>query len=78
MLEVALLLKEAAWLIPGPQPQLLVDIVPLFETIADLGASGEIMRAAFAVPVYRSWWASRGDCRKSCSAIPIRTRTADT
>jgi phosphoenolpyruvate carboxylase len=64
LLELGLLLKEAGLLIPGPQPQLLVDIVPLFETIADLGASGEIMRAAFAVPVYRSWLKSRGDCQE--------------
>jgi phosphoenolpyruvate carboxylase len=64
LLELGLLLKEAGLLIPGPQPQLLVDIVPLFETIADLGASGEIMRAAFAVPVYRSLLVSRGDCQE--------------
>ena len=36
LLELALLLKEAGLLRPGPTPQLDVNIIPLFETIEDL------------------------------------------
>jgi phosphoenolpyruvate carboxylase len=43
MLEVAVLLKEASLLTPGPQPSSALRIVPLFETIADLEASHRIM-----------------------------------
>ena len=63
-LEVAILLKEAGLLRPGPVPALDLDIVPLFETIADLAASADIMRAAFALPVYRALVAARGDCQE--------------
>ena len=43
MLEVAVLLKEAALFTPGPTPSCELRIVPLFETIADLKASDRIM-----------------------------------
>src|SRR5258706_3650877 len=57
LLEVALLLKEVGLESPG---RLMVNIVPLFETIGDLDRAAEIMRAAFGLPVYRRWLASRG------------------
>ena len=43
MLEVAVLLKEAGLVTPGPQPASALRIVPLFETIADLEASHSII-----------------------------------
>jgi phosphoenolpyruvate carboxylase len=57
LLEVATLLKEVGLASPG---RLTVNIVPLFETIADLDRSADIMRAAFRLPVYQRWLASRG------------------
>lgn len=38
-----------------------VDIVPLFETIADLKAAPEIMETLFKTPVYRDYLRSRGN-----------------
>ena len=58
LLEVAVLLKEAG-LLKGEATA--VNIVPLFETIDDLAACGAIMRAAFALPLYRKLVASKGD-----------------
>ena len=52
LLEVAVLLKEVG-LLRGNA--LAVNIVPLFETIDDLARSPDIMRAAFALPLYRRW-----------------------
>jgi phosphoenolpyruvate carboxylase len=43
LLEVAVLLKEAALFTPGASPSCELRIVPLFETIADLQASDRIM-----------------------------------
>ena len=57
LLEVAILLKEGG-LLQGTR--LAVDIVPLFETIDDLGRGAEIMCAAFALPSYRAWLDGRG------------------
>src|SRR5262249_52753063 len=56
LLEVAVLLKEVGLASPG---RLMVNIVPLFETIADLERSADIMGAAFRLPVYQSWLAGR-------------------
>ncbi len=56
LLEVGILLKEAG-LARGDA--LSINIVPLFETIDDLAQCGNIMRAAFALPRYRSWLESR-------------------
>ncbi|HEX6004434.1 MAG TPA: phosphoenolpyruvate carboxylase, partial [Burkholderiales bacterium] len=64
LLEVALLLKEAGVLRPGPQPVLAINIVPLFETIADLRDCGRIMDALFALPEYRALIASCGDTQE--------------
>jgi phosphoenolpyruvate carboxylase len=38
-----------------------VDIVPLFETIDDLAACGEVMKSLYANPVYRGHLKRRGD-----------------
>ena len=63
-LEVAILLKEVGLLQPGAQPGMSIDIVPLFETIADLAACAEIMRDAFALPLYRALITARGNCQE--------------
>jgi len=52
LLEVALLLKEAGLLRPRER-ELDVNIVPLFETIADLRNCGGIMDELLAMPEYR-------------------------
>ena len=57
LLEVAILLKEVGLLTPN---RLMVNIVPLFETIADLERCADIMRAVFRLPCYRRWLESRG------------------
>lgn len=64
VLEVALLLKEAGLLTPGPAPRLALDIVPLFETITDLRGCGAIMDALLALPDYRRLLASRGNLQE--------------
>jgi len=60
LLEVGLLLKEVGLLLPGAQPRLALNIVPLFETIADLGRCGGIMSDAFTLESYRHWLEARG------------------
>jgi phosphoenolpyruvate carboxylase len=57
LLEVAILLKEVGLLSPS---RLMVNIVPLFETIADLRRCAAVMGAAFRLPCYQRWLASRG------------------
>ena len=65
LLEVALLLKEAGLLVPaassGSAPALAVNIIPLFETIADLRNGPEIMQRLFDLTCYRELLASRGN-----------------
>jgi len=65
LLEVALLLKEAGLLTPttvsGNAPDLTVNIIPLFETIADLRNGPAIMQRLFALPCYRDLVTSRAD-----------------
>ena len=58
ILEVAVLLKEVGLLRPR-EGRLDVDIVPLFETIADLQHCAAIMEALFTVPAWRRLIASR-------------------
>ncbi len=60
LLEPMLLAKEAGvWsTAQGGAP---LDFVPLFETIEDLDASAERMRALFSHPVYRAHLRGRGD-----------------
>jgi len=60
LLEVGVLLREAGLLRPGPQPQLKMDIIPLFESIADLERSGAIIDRALKLPLYRAWVDARG------------------
>jgi phosphoenolpyruvate carboxylase len=64
LLEVALLAKEAGLLTPGPEPRLAFNIVPLFETIADLRGCGTVMEALFSLPEYRRLLASRGNLQE--------------
>jgi phosphoenolpyruvate carboxylase len=59
VLEVALLLKEAGLLRPG-DGGLALNIVPLFETIADLQGAGAIMDALLGLPAYQPLLKSRG------------------
>lgn len=59
VLEVAVLLKEAGMLRPQ-EGALDANIIPLFETIADLERSGPVMDALFSLPVYRKLLDSRG------------------
>jgi phosphoenolpyruvate carboxylase len=59
ILEIAVLLKEVGLLRPQDR-RLDVDIVPLFETIADLRQCGDVMERVFAFPEYRQLLASRG------------------
>jgi phosphoenolpyruvate carboxylase len=58
LLEVALLLKEAGLLRPR-EGELDVNIVPLFETIADLRNCGGVMDALLGVPEFRRFLESR-------------------
>lgn len=63
MLEAALLLKEGGLLdpgAPGGSPSCAAGIVPLFETIEDLGAGAATLAAALEVPVYRDLVAAKG------------------
>jgi phosphoenolpyruvate carboxylase len=64
MLEVALLLKEAGLLQPGDTPRLHVNIIPLFETIADLRKCGQVMDELFSIPYYRQLLDSRGNVQE--------------
>jgi phosphoenolpyruvate carboxylase len=59
ILDVALLLKEAGML-RSRDGALSIDIVPLFETIADLRSCGRIMDQLFLVPEYMKALDSRG------------------
>jgi phosphoenolpyruvate carboxylase len=64
MLEVAILLREVGLLVYAPAPSCRVNIVPLFETIADLEHAGAVMDEAFAHPLYRGFVTSRGDLQE--------------
>jgi phosphoenolpyruvate carboxylase len=59
VLEVALLLKEVGLMQPDDEA-LALNIVPLFETIADLRAAGGIMDAVLGLPAYARLVKSRG------------------
>ncbi|HEV3011222.1 MAG TPA: phosphoenolpyruvate carboxylase, partial [Burkholderiales bacterium] len=54
LLEVGVLLREV-----GLLGQL--DIIPLFESIADLGRCGDVLGVALELPLYRGWVTARGD-----------------
>ena len=59
LLEVALLAKESGLLRPAEQA-LDLNIIPLFETIADLRNSSEVMERLLGVPEYAALLPSRG------------------
>jgi len=61
LLEVGLLLREAGLVKPGAPAPLELDIVPLFESIADLENCGRVMSAALELPLYRRWIEGRGN-----------------
>ena len=63
VLEVAVLLKEVGLLYPD-EGRLDVDIVPLFETIADLQRCGRVMERLFTLPDYRRLLTSRRDVQE--------------
>ena len=63
LLETAMLLKEAGLLRPR-DGELDVNIVPLFETIADLRNSGRIMDEVLGLPEYRRLLDSRGGAQE--------------
>lgn len=64
VLEVALLAKEAGLLVPGQEPRVALNIVPLFETIEDLRGCGAIMDRLLSLPTYRQLVESRGDLQE--------------
>ncbi|WP_201839840.1 phosphoenolpyruvate carboxylase [Microvirga zambiensis] len=63
ILEVALLLKEAGLLRPR-DGEMDVNIIPLFETIADLQNCSGVMDALFALPDYMRLLRSRGQAQE--------------
>jgi phosphoenolpyruvate carboxylase len=63
ILEVALLLKEAGLLRPR-DGEMDVNIIPLFETIADLRHCSGVMDALFALPDYMRLLRSRGQAQE--------------
>jgi len=63
ILEVALLLREAGLFHPR-EGKLDLNIVPLFETIADLRECDETVNRLFALPLYRRLLKSRGDMQE--------------
>ncbi|XEU92728.1 phosphoenolpyruvate carboxylase [Tistrella mobilis] len=62
LLELALLLKEVG--LVRPDGTAAVNIVPLFETIADLRAAPQIMRRVFDCPAYRRLVTSRDEMQE--------------
>ncbi|KLK94287.1 phosphoenolpyruvate carboxylase [Microvirga vignae] len=63
ILEVALLLKEAGLLRPR-EGEMAVNIIPLFETIADLRNCSRVMDELFALPDYMRLLRSRGQAQE--------------
>lgn len=51
LLEVAVLLKDAGLFRPGDKPQSGLRIIPLFETIEDLRAAADILKAYLTIPL---------------------------
>jgi phosphoenolpyruvate carboxylase len=63
ILEVALLVKEVGLLRPDLS-RLDINIVPLFETIADLRNCGQVMDSVFSLPQYARLLDSRDRCQE--------------
>jgi phosphoenolpyruvate carboxylase len=64
ILEVALLLQEVGLLQAGENPQLDLNIIPLFETITDLRRCSVIIDQLFSLPYYRKLLSSRGNVQE--------------
>lgn len=65
LLEPMILLKEFGLIsVRDGVPRGTVDVIPLFETIEDLQAGASVLRAAWDVPLYRAYVASRGDLQE--------------
>src|SRR5688500_3332813 len=64
LLEVGVLLREAGLL--GQ-----VDIVPLFESIADLGNCGQVLGEALDLPLYRGWVNGRKAGREAAQEVML-------
>ena len=64
ILEVAWLLQQVGLLEAGDSPQLHLNIIPLFETIADLRSCSLIMDQLFSLPYYRKLLNSRGNVQE--------------
>ena len=65
LLEVALMVQQTGLLESGGKtPTLHLNIIPLFETIADLQGCGPIMDELFAIPFYRELLQSRGNTQE--------------
>lgn len=62
LLEVALMLQQVGLL--ENSHELHLNIIPLFETIADLRACGVIMDELFSIPFYRELLKSRGNTQE--------------
>ena len=60
LLEVYVMLKEAGLFLPGDPPSAAIMVAPLFETIDDLEAAPDVMRAWFALPEAAAMAAARG------------------
>ncbi|MBP7370844.1 MAG: phosphoenolpyruvate carboxylase, partial [Arenimonas sp.] len=63
LLELALLMKETG-LLHTQTKTLRLNIVPLFETIADLQSAAKIMDSLLANPLYQTYLASRGNVQE--------------
>lgn len=63
VLEVALLLKEVG-LLRVRAGELRMNIIPLFETIADLQKAGPVMGDLFQIPAYLEWLKSRAQTQE--------------
>jgi phosphoenolpyruvate carboxylase len=64
MLELALMLQQVGLLESGKNPELHVNIIPLFETIEDLRGCGTIMDELFSIPYYLKLLGSRGNTQE--------------
>ena len=64
VLEVAFLLQQVGLLQAGEDPQLHLNIIPLFETISDLRSCSEIMDRLFSLPYYRKLLNARGNVQE--------------
>ena len=56
-----LALARIAGCVDGDEAQVPLDVAPLFETVDDLDAAADTLRALFADPVYRAHLAARGE-----------------